>query len=268
MCFVDNLEKELAKRLGLYCIGKRPLHGDITICSFICIKRVNSTRITAIDLMELMELVNGYHTEGSVPLHSCIVATADKKEKMICIAHDPHGLLADGLIPLFCQSDQWKKNEIGSISSLEDAVVMAFSDCRVSASVSTEEEAFDETGATCFMEVTFATGSADSVALDLDIFFSSISKHLSPLNLNLVECKLYDFQCVWKNMRLCISVEKKSRKIHFTENNRIVYSEIEEGKVDVTGNGKGRGGLFLFPILSLFVSSLVFFYFFSMGIWE
>jgi hypothetical protein len=271
MGVVENLEKDLEQRLGFHTIGKRQLHGDITLCSFICVKRVNCTRITVIDLMELMNIVNGYNLEGSVPLPSCIIATADKKEKMICIAHDPHCLLSGGLIPLFFgQREQCKNNEISSISSLEDAVLLAFSDCRVCVSVVTEEEDFDETGATCFMEVTFAMGSssADSLAFDIDTFLSSISKYLSLLNLNTVECKLYDVQREWKNMRLCISVEKKSKKIHFIEKNRKDHSEINR-QVNVIHNGKCRKGLFLFPILSIFIVFLVVvFFLFSMGIWE
>lgn len=263
MGVVENLEKHLGQSLSFQSIGIRPLHGDITLCSFICAKRVNSTRITVIDLMELRNIVNGYNSEGNV-LPCCVIATADRKEKIICIAHDPHCHLAGDLISLFGKSHGiWKNYESNSIRSLEDTVFMAFSDCGVNALVVTEEEDFDETGATCFMEVTFATAS-DSIAFNTETFLASISKYLSLLNLNMVQCKLYDFQRDWKNMRVCISVDKKSKKMHFIEKNKKDNSEFNGDSV--RHNGKGRTGLFLFPILSLVF--LVIPFIVSVGIWE
>lgn len=251
---------QLQRLFQLHHIDTRHLDGDVVICCFVSAKPVESTRITCIDLMQLEEVLRRINREQNI-LACSIVATAERNEKIICVVYDPHWHLKGKLSHLLTPDIHIKTSDTAHVRSIHDAIRNGFAKNGLNVSVTTEEEAFDDTGAICFMDVIFSDES-NCLAFDLKQCMESISYQLTSMKLNLLHFKLFDLHGQWNHMRVCLSVEKRPEKINFIGHNRENNMGSEEAVPIITrkdGNRQAsRRGLFLLWLLSIAFTTLTF----------
>lgn len=235
-----NQIEDIVKKFHLHQIENRKLDGDISIACYTSRKCVDSTRISTIDLKSLWETV--YAKNKQKKMFACsIVATADKRDKVVCIMCDPHWHLYGNVSRLFSMPiPAIYEFNIEEVKSIEDAVRYGFAENGLDVIVRTQEEAFDDAGATCFMNLIFQ-GNENRIIFDLDCVMRSISFCLSYIHLELIHLELHNLQGDWNHMRLCLTVEKISSKTKILPNEeekqqshlQIHTSKIHDGQRQV-----------------------------------
>lgn len=203
--------QRIVRKFHLHQIEMRKLDGDIVIACYISNKRVDSTRITSVDLKSLSETIQEINKQTK-KISCSIISTADRSEKIVCITFDPHWYLNGNVSRLFSTPFyQSSKRDKTHVTAIEDAITYGFAENGLDVIVDTQEEAFDDDGATCFLDVIFSNDT-DRIIFDIDKCITTVSSFLLDLNLDLIHFELHDLQGEWNHMRICLTVEKNTSK--------------------------------------------------------
>lgn len=258
---MDTLDS-LVKAFSLRLIEKRELDGDVSIACYTSGKFVDLTRITTVDLTSLHEMLSKMNKQNG--LFACsVISTADRKEKVVCFTCDPHGYLQGRMSQMFSSgSKHTYQSEKEEVKSIEDAVRQGFAPLGLDVIASTQEEAFDDTGATCFMDLVFSRKD-DRLIFDLDHIMTHLSLSLAHLNLDLTHLELHDMHGEWNHMRICLTVEKIPMKSTIFTKEKRIDSDL---KGHTANRDDGIGQVILFLLLSLAITA--FFVTFSQSVRE
>ena len=243
----------VVRKFHLRQIEMRKLDGDITIACYISGKFVDSTRITTIDLKNLSETLCQMNKPKK--MFACsIISTADRSEKIVCITCDPNWHLYGNVSRLFSMPfSDCDECDSRHVKSIEDAIREGFAENRLDVIVKAQEEAFDDEGATCFMDLVFCNDT-DRIIFDLDKCITSVSCCLNHLNLNLVHFELHDLQGNWNHMRICLAVDKIITKSNIFTKGPEVMPEL---KIKQSQRNNGLGQFFLYVLLSFTITAVV-----------
>ena len=243
----------VVRKFHLRLIEMRKLDGDIIIACYISRKFVDSTRITTIDLKSLSETLCQMNKPKKTFACS-IISTADRTEKIVCITCDPHWHLYGNVSGHFSMPfSDYDECESKHLKSIEDAIREGFAENRLDVIASAQEEAFDDEGATCFMDLVFCNDT-DRIIFDLDKCITSVSCCLNHLNLNLVHFELHDLQGEWNHMRICLAVDKIIRKSNiFTKEPEVMH----ELKIKQSQRNDGLRQFCLYVFLSFTITAVV-----------
>lgn len=242
----------VVRKFHLHQIDMRKLDGDITVACYISGKLVDSTRITTIDLKSLSETLS--EMNKAKKMFACsIISTADRREKIVCITRDPHWHLYGNVSRLFSMPfSDYYESESRHMKSIEDAIIEGFAENRLAVIVTAQEEAFDDDGATCFMDLDFCN-STDRIIFDLDKCITSISCFLKHLNLNMVHFELHDLQGEWNHMRICLAVDKIITKSNICTKEPELMPKL---KMKQSQRNDGVQQFFLYVILSFTITAV------------
>ena len=221
---MDQIQR-IVRKFHLHQIEMRKLDGDIVIACYTSNKRVDSTRITSVDLKSLSETIQEINKPTKI-IACSIISTADRSEKIVCITFDPHWHLNGNVSRLFSNPlYQTSKREITHVKAIEDAITYGFAENGLDIIVDTQEEAFDDEGATCFLDLIFCNDT-DRIIFDIDNCITTVSSCLLDLNLGLIHFELHDLQGEWNHMRICLTVEKNiSKSCILKRESNVIYTQ-------------------------------------------